>query len=310
MGRRRRSSPLSPRDGVDATRIVIRTTDQPLIDALRRVPSLSNLTEADLLDRFGAGEIVTLAGTPLDPASPTINGAPIYLYRDLPDEVVIPFDLQVLHEDADIIVVDKPHFLATMPRGVHVVQTALVRLRREFGNDLISPAHRLDRLTAGVALFTRRPEVRRDYQSLFAERRVVKEYRAAAPTRADLRLPTDVVNRISKDSGDLRARVVDGEPNARSSIDLADATAVSDGKLAEYRLTPHTGRTHQLRLHMAGLGIAIDGDPLYPQVRPDLASLPDTGDFSRPLRLVAQRLEFDDPRSGRRRVFSSSRSVM
>ncbi|GAA1458329.1 pseudouridine synthase [Williamsia maris] len=310
MGRRRRSSPLPPRHGVDATRVVLRTTDELLIDALRRAPALSDLDEAGLLARFAAREIVDLSGSPLDPSTPTTPGAPVYLYRDLPVEVAIPFDLPVLHADDDIIVVDKPHFLATMPRGVHVVETALVRLRREFGTDLISPAHRLDRLTAGVLLFTRRPQARRDYQALFADRLVQKEYRAAAPVRTDLRLPADVENRILKDSGDLRARVVDGEVNARSRVELLDASSDATAGLAEYRLTPHTGRTHQLRLHMAGLGIPIDGDPLYPEVRAELAARPDSGDFTRPLRLVAHRLEFDDPLTGRRRVFCSTRSVL
>ena len=53
------------------------------------------------------------------------------LYRELPDEVENPFDMPILYRDDDIVVVDKPHFLATMPRGGHVAQTALVRLRRE-----------------------------------------------------------------------------------------------------------------------------------------------------------------------------------
>ncbi len=51
-------------------------------------------------------------------------GAHVYLYRDLPDEVPVPFDIPVLYRDDDIVVVDKPHFLATMPRGGHVAQTA------------------------------------------------------------------------------------------------------------------------------------------------------------------------------------------
>ncbi len=316
MGRRRRTvAPLRPRDGVDATRVVLRAADESLLDALLRAPSLSDLTEPDLLARFAAGEIVDLAGNALDPTTPTTVGAPVYLYRDLPDEVAVPFDLPVLHVDDDIVVVDKPHFLATMPRGAHVVETALVRLRREFDSDLISPAHRLDRLTAGVLLFTRRPEVRGAYQALFAERRVEKEYRAAAPVDPDLELPTDVANRILKDSGDLRARVVDGEVNARSRVEILSGggerpSSDGAGRIVEYRLTPHTGRTHQLRLHMAGLGIPIDGDPLYPEVRAELAALPERGDFSRPLRLVAHRLEFDDPFTGIRRVFISPRSAV
>ncbi|AZG47343.1 tRNA pseudouridine synthase C [Gordonia insulae] len=230
----------------------------------------------------------------------------MYLYRDLPDEPPIPFDLPILHADEHIVVVDKPHFLATMPRGRHVTQTALVRLRRELGTDLVSPAHRLDRLTAGVLLFTLRPEVRAAYQSLFADRLAVKEYRALAPVRTDLSTTTRVADRIEKTAGDLRACVVDGEVNAISDITLAEET----DRGGIYHLRPHTGRTHQLRMHMASLGVGIVGDPLYPDVRPDLAERPDRGDFSRPLRLIAHSLAFDDPLTGEPRRFMSGRSVL
>jgi tRNA pseudouridine32 synthase / 23S rRNA pseudouridine746 synthase len=71
-----------------------------------------------------------------------------------------------------------------------------------------------------------------------------------------------------------------------------------------YRLTPRTGRTHQLRVHMASLGLPIDNDPLYPDVI-DVAA----DDFSAPLQLVAQRLEFDDPITGAHRCFVSNRGL-
>jgi tRNA pseudouridine32 synthase/23S rRNA pseudouridine746 synthase len=71
-----------------------------------------------------------------------------------------------------------------------------------------------------------------------------------------------------------------------------------------YRLTPRTGRTHQLRVHMASLGIPIEGDPLYPKVI-DVAA----DDFNTPLRLLAQRIEFIDPVTGLRRCFASRRTL-
>ncbi|MEH3154001.1 MAG: pseudouridine synthase [Gordonia paraffinivorans] len=305
MARRRRPVPLPARDGVDATRIVPRS-DGSAFDALRAASSLADLSDAALLARFTDGEVVDGDGGALEADQPVAARRPLWMYRDLPVETPIPFDLEILHADDDIVVVDKPHFLATMPRGAHVGETALVRLRRVLGDDAVSPAHRLDRLTAGVLLFTRRPQVRRAYQELFAQGRVTKEYRAIAPEPPPgLSLPCDVADRIEKTAGDLRARVVDGPVNARSRIE-----AIGDGPepgLAEYRLTPHTGRTHQLRLHMASLGVPIVDDPLYPEVRPDLAALPDGGDFTRPLRLVARRLAFDDPLTGHRREFVSRR---
>ncbi|WAC57424.1 pseudouridine synthase [Gordonia sp. SL306] len=274
-------------------------------ECLLATPSLTGVTLDDLAARAALGEIVDADGRPIGLDVPARLNTSVYLYRDVPEEPDIPFDLPILYADDNIVVVDKPHFLATMPRGRHVTQTALVRLRRELGTDLVSPAHRLDRLTAGVLLFTLRPEVRAAYQALFAERLAIKEYRALAPVRADLEITTTVANRIEKTAGDLRARVIAGEVNAISDITLVEQV----GAGGVYDLRPFTGRTHQLRLHMAQLGVGIVGDPLYPDVRPELAARPDHGDFSEPLRLVAQTLRFVDPLSGEKRHFVSRRTV-
>jgi len=201
-----------------------------------------------------------------------------------------------LHRDDDIVVVDKPHFLATMPRGAHVAQTALVRLRRELDIPTLSPAHRLDRLTAGVLLFTTRREVRGAYQAMFARGLVGKTYLARSRVDPDIELPIVLRSRIIKQRGRLQAVEVPGEPNAETRVEH-----IGDGV---YRLTPRTGRTHQLRVHMTSLGLPIVGDPLYPNV---VEVAPD--DFSRPLQLIAHRLEFNDPFSGERREFLSGRSL-
>ncbi|WP_442902715.1 pseudouridine synthase [Gordonia sp. HS-NH1] len=303
---RARQSPLPIRDGVDATRVVLRSGPEVTVgQALLAAPSLAGLTTEDLRRRSAAGEIVDADGRPADLDSPSRPNISLYLYRDLDDEVPVPFDLPVLYRDENIVVVDKPHFLATMPRGRHVTETALVRLRRELGSDIVSPAHRLDRLTAGVLLFTLRPEVRAAYQHLFAARTARKEYLALAPADEALATSVTVRDRIEKTAGDLRALVVDGPVNAISDITLVDGA----GHHGVYRLVPHTGRTHQLRLHMASLGVPIVDDPLYPDVRPDLAARPDHGDFSRPLRLLARVLEFTDPLTGEHRRFESMRTV-
>lgn len=240
------------------------------------------------------GEVVDAAGAVIDGSTVLPAGASVYLYRDLPDEVEVPDPIPVLHRDDDLLVVDKPHFLATMPRGSHVVQTALVRLRRDLDLPELSPAHRLDRLTAGVLMFTVRREVRGAYQSMFARGAVHKVYLAWSSVEPGLAEPQRVSNRICKRRGVLQATVEPGEPNAETLVE-----PLGDGA---YRLTPRTGRTHQLRVHMAGLGVPIDNDPLYPEI----VSV-DPGDFSSPLRLIAHRLEFDDPITGGHRCFVSSR---
>ncbi|OBK45434.1 pseudouridine synthase [Mycobacterium sp. 1081908.1] len=276
-----RPAPLPVRDGLGPARV-----------RLRGGPVLAELTA-----RFGApaSEVVDADGTPVDGTTVLPAGSFVYLYRELRDEVPVPFEVPVLHQDSDIVVVDKPHFLATMPRGRHVAQTALVRLRRELGLPELSPAHRLDRLTAGVLLFTTRREVRGAYQTLFSRGLVRKTYLARAAVDPALVFPRVVRSRIVKRRGVLQAFCEPGAPNAETFVELI----TSDGL---YRLTPRTGRTHQLRVHMASLGVPIEGDPLYPSV---IDAPPD--DFSTPLRLLAQRIEFDDPRSGVRREFVSRR---
>jgi tRNA pseudouridine32 synthase / 23S rRNA pseudouridine746 synthase len=258
---------------------------------------------AELRSRFGAdaaakvlaGEVVCADGSVVDDATELPAGAFIYWYRDLPDEIVVPFDLPVLYRDENIVVVDKPHFLATMPRGGHVVQTALVRLRRALGLWELSPAHRLDRLTAGVLVFTARREVRGAYQTMFASGGASKTYlaRSSAGTLAE---PVELRNRIVKRRGSLQAVVEPGEVNAVTLVE-----PLGDGL---FRLTPSTGRTHQLRVHMNSLGLPIDGDPLYPTVL-DVAA----EDFSRPLQLLAHRLAFTDPVTGVNREFVSERTL-
>jgi tRNA pseudouridine32 synthase / 23S rRNA pseudouridine746 synthase len=258
----------------------------------------------ELADRFGeaaatkvlAGEVVCADGTVVTASTVLPPNAHVYLYRELPDEVPVPFDIPVLYRDENIVVVDKPHFLATMPRGRHVAQTATVRLRRELDSPELSPAHRLDRLTAGVLLFTARREVRGAYQTMFARGEVRKTYLARAAVDPTREFPLTLRSRIVKRRGHLQAVEEPGEPNAETFIEH-----VGDGL---YRLTPHTGRTHQLRVHMRSLGLPILGDPLYPTIT-DVA--PD--DFSKPLRLLASRIEFEDPLSGCLRRFVSERSI-
>ncbi|GAA4616705.1 pseudouridine synthase [Saccharopolyspora hordei] len=297
--RRKPSSPLPQRHGVDPVRMRLpldgrwRTVRDHLVD---RIPKLS----PDRIDAMlSSGRIVSTDG-PLTLDSPFVPGAFVWFHRDLPVETPVPFAVDVLHRDEHLLVVDKPHFLATTPRGGHVVETALVRLRRELDLPQLSPAHRLDRLTAGLVMFVITPEHRGAYQSLFHDRSVHKEYEAVARVDPDLELPRTVRSRIRKQRGVLRAEEVPGEPNSETRVELVEHR----GGLGRYRLLPRTGRTHQLRVHMNRLGVPILGDDLYPVVRARAAD-----DFSSPLQLLATVLEFTDPITGRRRRFESRRTL-
>ncbi|MFD5086609.1 pseudouridine synthase [Kitasatospora sp. NPDC058406] len=296
------AAPLPQRLGVDPVhlRLPVVGGPWPTVRAYlaERLPAAAVERVGALLDEHG---IVGEDGLSIAPDEPFRPGTHLWFYRELPAEVPVPFALDVLHHDEHLVVVDKPHFLATTPRGRHVVETALSRLRHALALPALSPAHRLDRLTAGLAMFVVRPEDRGAYQTLFRDRLVHKEYQAVAPYDPDLELPRTVRSHILKERGEIAARDVDAPPNSESRIDLAERR----GALARYLLLPSTGRTHQLRLHMSGLGVPILGDPVYPVVLPEPA--PD--DFRRPLQLLSSVVEFTDPLSGRPRRFESRRTL-
>ncbi|OQO89866.1 pseudouridylate synthase [Saccharomonospora piscinae] len=297
---RRPPSPLPQRDGLDAARV--RLPAKGPWDTVRDylVRRLDRLPPERIDAMLAEGRFVTLDG-PVTPDSPYLPNAFVWFHRELPDEVPVPFDIGIVHQDDDLVVADKPHFLATTPRGDHVTETALVRLRRDLGIPELTPVHRLDRVTAGLLLFVTRRELRRPYQQLFQHRRVRKEYEAVAPHDDGLDLPRTVRDRILKKRGVLTARTVPGEPNAETHVELLDHA----NGLGRYRLLPTTGRTHQLRVHMSGLGVPILGDTFYPVLT---ETAPD--DFTRPLQLLARALEFDDPITGRHHRFTSGRSLL
>ena len=232
-------------------------------------------------------------------------------HRMVLEEPQIPFEPRIIYEDQRIIVVDKPHFLATMPRGMWYASTVLIRMRRLYGEPDIIPAHRLDRATAGVLVLVRDPSARRAYQMLFQEHRVRKIYQCLAPVRPIARPRTGTVrhldpprvfplerrSRVIKRRGILQAWEERGPVNAVTRVELT----AGHGCLATYTLYPKTGKTHQLRVHMNALGLPIVGDDLYPRIQTRAYD-----DFSRPLQLVARRLEFTDPFTGGKRAFVSS----
>ena len=309
---RRRGRPLPLRDGVDPVRIRLADPGQgprSIPEELRRrfPDRLAELTGA-----LEAGQVVTARGEPVSDATLRHRGMDVWMYRAPEPEIPVPFEIEVLHADDRLVVVDKPHYLATTPRAGHVTETALVRLRRDLAAqgpaaDDLAPAHRLDRLTAGVLVFTADPAHRGAYQELFAARRVTKTYLAVAAAPDGTPEVQERSSRIVKTRGVLQAAEVDGDPDAHTRITLLatrDGAGPGGTRLGLYRLEPTTGRTHQLRVHMNARGTPILGDDLYPRV---LEVTP--GDFSTPLQLLAASLAFTDPVSGENREFTTRRTL-
>lgn len=250
--------------------------------------------------RMAQGLVLDNQGEPVGPRQPYLGHSRIFYYRDCEVETPIPFEATVLYRDDHLLVVDKPHFLPVTPSGRYLQETVLVRLKRELGLDDIAPIHRIDRDTAGLVMFSLQPGSRDAYHALFRTRQVEKTYEAVAPWRAELNLPLTRQSRITQGTHFLQQCEAPGEPNTTSHV----ALLCRMGPLALYELRPVTGHRHQLRVHMAALGIPIVGDGIYPVLTPQGATVTDT-----PLQLLARAIRFTDPLTGRVRELRSQRSL-
>ena len=259
--------------------------------------------------RMSRGELVDEHGLRLNPASPYREGACIFYYRELANETKIPFEETILYEDEHILVVDKPHFLPVLPAGRFLQETLLVRLRRQGKSDSLVPIHRLDRETAGVVLFSVNPKSRGQYASLFREQKVTKVYEALAPAAEPLSkmtFPHTRRTRIVRGEPFFRMREIEGEPNSETRIDAVKIVSMAGADATLYRLFPVTGKKHQLRLHLSALEIPILNDRLYPNY---VRAVYKENDFSKPLKLLARSIRFEDPVTGSERHFESNRQL-
>ena len=253
--------------------------------------------------RLNSGFVVGADGMPFNEHTVFEAGETMFYYRETSrdSEPRIPFEEKILFVDEHLIVVDKPHFLPVIPSGRFLRETLLTRLRlrpelQHLNVADITPVHRLDKDTAGVMLLSHNPATRRDYQTMFQEKSVRKTYHAVAPTRTDLVYPLDVVSRMVRGERFFTTQETEGEPNAHTTVELLE----NRGEFSLYRLTPHTGKKHQLRVHMMRLGMPLLNDALYPT---PLAAGDE--DYEKPLKLLAKQIEFTDPISGQKRIFES-----
>lgn len=289
--------PFVSADGVSASRFQLPPGPWPtLLDGLcAAFPAV----DADTWRaRFARGRVFDGRGTPLAADDAWWVGLELRYFREVEDELRIPFEASILHRDARLLVVDKPHFLPVTPAGGHVAETLLARVRRATGLRELVPLHRIDRDTAGLVLFSLDPASRATYAGLFSERRMDKTYEALAPALPDRLLPYVRRSRIERGEPFFRMREREGVANSETRIERIEGGP--EQPIWRYRLRPVTGRKHQLRVHMAALGAPIVGDPLYPVLQ---AWMP--GDFSRPLQLLACGLRFIDPVDGGERRFES-----
>jgi tRNA pseudouridine32 synthase/23S rRNA pseudouridine746 synthase len=286
-------------DGVTASRYQLPPGPwATVLDAL--CACFPKVDRATWTSRFLRGRILDASGEPLQLDAPYRVGAEIRYYREVANEAHVEAEETILHVDTDLIVVDKPHFLPVMPGGGYVTETLLARLVRRFGDTGIVPLHRLDRLTAGIVLFSANPATRSRYQALFRDRAIDKRYEAIAAPLPMLEFPLERRSRLERGEPFFRMRETAGEANAFTDVDVIERGATA----WRYALTPITGRKHQLRVHMAALGAPIANDPLYPVLQEAAEDDP-----THPLKLLARSLDFIDPVTGARRRFETLQSL-
>ena len=199
--------------------------------------------------------------------------------------------LRCLHADDALLVLVKPSGLLSVPgRGADKQDCASARAQQQWPGALV--VHRLDMSTSGLLLMARTPEVQRALSQAFAEREVEKRYQAivqgcmSAPASGwgDIELP------IAADWERRPLRVIDPERGKPSHTRWRVLSTDAAAQTTRVELSPVTGRTHQLRLHLAAIGHPILGDALYAD--------PATQARAPRLLLHATRLAFTHPITG------------
>ena len=201
-------------------------------------------------------------------------------------------EAEVIHADHQVLVVNKPSGLLSVPgRGEDRADCLIERLRGAFPTVLL--VHRLDLDTSGVMVFGLTPHAQRNLSKQFEERRTKKVYVARLAGRLEPRTGT-VDLPLIVDWPNRPRQKVDHDQGRPAQTDWRVIRADDDE--TRVRLMPLTGRSHQLRVHMAELGHPILGDPLY--------ATGAAADFPR-LMLHAESLRLKHPESGLPMTFSA-----
>jgi len=212
-------APLPGRDGVAPSRVWLPDGPWHYMGEFL-LQRFAHVDAQALEQRLTAGDIVTDQGQPVHFYTPYRGQQWLWYYRQVKDEVPVPFELKILYADDYLIAVDKPHFLPTIPSGAYLKHTVVARLRRHFDNYDLSPLHRLDRETAGVLLFCVQPRYRGAYQALFQSQDMQKEYEAIAPLPPSVDFPLQLQTRIESVPGKMLMHNVQGTPNSDTYIHL------------------------------------------------------------------------------------------
>jgi 23S rRNA pseudouridine1911/1915/1917 synthase len=195
-----------------------------------------------------------------------VPGLSFALVRDQEPEPETPLEFGVVHDDGELLVVDKPAGLPVHPTARYSANTFTSLARLRFPERKVDPGHRLDRETSGLLACGSAPEVTRLLKRDFAHARVAKTYLALAlgAPRGD-RFTVDAPLALTGASA-VRVRMhVDaaGLPSATDFEVLERRRAPDGAEVTLLACRPRTGRQHQIRAHLHHAGLPMVGDKIY-----------------------------------------------
>lgn len=184
------------------------------------------------------------------------------------EEPLVPRNYLVVYEDRHVLVADKPAGLPVAPGGVFFHHTLLHFLRAERPAEILHPAHRLDRETSGLLVFTKSVQAARILAVAFRERTVMKEYEALLCGMLDREVMATA--RVGRLDDALRRFCYGVTASGKEAVTTFTPLAGCPGKaLTHVRAVPLTGRIHQVRIHAAHIGHPVLGDVLYGEKQPE-----------------------------------------
>ena len=299
------TSPLpgkEPRDNFRPLKIAARHDGLTMLDFLCDV--FGHIPRVDWLASIDSSDIVDAAHNPVAAGHIVRPGESYFTRERLQCEPDVNADIEILYEDAALIVLNKPAPLPMHPSGRFHRNTLEWILREVYAPQKPRPAHRLDANTSGIAVFTRTAAFARVLQPQFERGEVSKRYLARVVGHP----PEDHFSceaAIATTAGHCGARIVDEAEGVSAETGFEVLTRYPDGT-ALLCVTPRTGRTNQIRVHLWHLGWPIVGDAMYRPNR-ELGDVQTHAVGDAPLNLHAWQLTFAHPQHGRSMTLETNR---